>query len=100
MKQTKYRLNTLLDLDIAMRLKAYAGFKGLTLAQAIEELLRRPLTQIVKTKKDHIELDLEKLHAIEQEALKEYREGKTTVIATDKDLKKHFEEIDAAVYGK
>lgn len=84
MKQTKYRLNTLLDLDIAIRLKAYAGFKGLTLAEAIEKLLRKPLVQMgkinTKTKKDHIELDLKKINAVTQEALKEYREGKTIPI--------------------
>lgn len=97
MKQTKYRLNTLLDLDIAMRLKAYAGFRGLTLAKALEKLLQKPLVQIVKTKKNRFELDLKKIHALEREVLKEYKEGKTILISTEEDLKKHFKEIDRAV---
>ncbi len=97
MKQVKYRLNTLLDHDIAMGLKAYADFKGFTLAEAIENLLRKPLVHMIKAKKGHIELDLKKMYTVQQEALKEYREGKTILISTKKDLAKHFKEIDKAV---
>ncbi|MBI4096193.1 MAG: type II toxin-antitoxin system Phd/YefM family antitoxin [Candidatus Levybacteria bacterium] len=47
-----------------------------------------------------ISLDLlEKLQleAVLSEALKEYKAGKTVSIETEKDLKKHFKEIDGLV---
>jgi PHD/YefM family antitoxin component YafN of YafNO toxin-antitoxin module len=37
------------------------------------------------------------LEAVLNEALEEYRAGKTISIETDKDLKKHFKEIDKLV---
>lgn len=42
-------------------------------------------------------LEKMQLEAVLKEALKEYKSGKTVSIETEKDLKKHFKEIDELV---
>lgn len=87
-------------------LLVYAKTQGLTVSRALDKLVKRNLQgmKIVADKKGKMnvslenEYDLKKLNDLYERGMKEYREGKTRTISTEKEWEEYNQEVlrDAA----
>jgi hypothetical protein len=84
-------------------LLVYAKTQGLTVSKALDQLVRKNLQGMKITVDSDGKLDvsldggydLKKIQAVYEEGMKEYKEGKTRSINTEKELKEYFAEVRA-----
>lgn len=105
-KPDKTRVTTWIDPLLISQLRAYAALHGITVSQAVEKLIEQEVTSKMRievavdtsTKKMmHVKKHFSPLDKIAAEALREHREGKTTIIDTPEKLKVYLRKLQESV---